>query len=64
MASNGLVIQRSRLDTGGNVLMLTVWRGSRYVNAAVHGDAPAEWLETLSPTNLQPKVQNPKPYKP
>jgi len=25
------------LDTGGNVLMLTVWRGSRYVNAAVHG---------------------------
>eukprot|EP00439_Symbiodinium_sp_Y106_P044529 s192_g5.t1 len=28
---------RSVLDTGGNVLMLTVWRGSRYVNAAVHG---------------------------
>ncbi|CAE8581342.1 unnamed protein product [Polarella glacialis] len=25
------------LDTGGNVLMLTVWRGSRHVNAAVHG---------------------------
>ena len=26
-----------RLDTGGNVLMLTVWRGSKHVNGAVHG---------------------------
>ncbi|CAK9106422.1 unnamed protein product [Durusdinium trenchii] len=25
------------LDTGGNVLMLTVWRGSTHVNGAVHG---------------------------
>ena len=25
------------LDTGGNVLMLTVWRGSKHVNGAVHG---------------------------
>ena len=36
------IIHKCRLDTGGNVLMLTVWRGSRYVNAAVHGAVPAE----------------------
>ena len=29
--------QRPRLDTGGNVLMLTVWRGSKHVNGTVHG---------------------------
>lgn len=30
-------ISMGLLDTGGNVLMLTVWRGSKHVNGAVHG---------------------------
>ena len=33
-----------RLDTGGNVLMLTVWRGSKHVNGAVHG----RWSEIMA----------------
>ena len=36
-----------RLDTGGNVLMLTVWRGSKHVNGAVHGIL----VKTVTPVN-------------
>ena len=35
----------SRLDTGGNVLMLTVWRGSKHVNGAVHGFLVKTFIE-------------------
>ena len=39
--STSRAFEHLRLDTGGNVLMLTVWRGSKYVNAAVHGTSTA-----------------------
>ncbi|CAJ1375281.1 unnamed protein product [Effrenium voratum] len=39
--SMGLLPGKQRLDTGGNVLMLTVWRNHKHLNAAVHGNSAA-----------------------